>query len=147
MSREIKFKCWLVGKKKMLILESTTEAHNHYLQTGSGGFWLYESTGGALMANSEAGDILLQFIGLKDRKDQEIFEGDILTGWKKGSNSDRGYTGFVEWNTSQCGFMIRCDKYLMEILSLAMSGDGETTRLDSFEVIGNIHENPSLINP
>jgi uncharacterized phage protein (TIGR01671 family) len=89
---------------------------------------------------------LMQFIGLGDMKMVDIYEGDILSGWRKGSNSDRSYTGFVEWNTQQCGYVIRCGKYLMEILSLAMSGDGESTRLDSFEVIGNIYSNPSLLH-
>lgn len=88
-----------------------------------------------------------EFTGLQDKNGKDIYDGDVLTGWKKGSNSDRGYTGCVEWSQEQCGFTIRCHKFCIEILSLAMSGDGEITRLDSFGVIGNIYENGDLLTP
>ena len=88
---------------------------------------------------------LQQFTGLLDKNGKEIYEGDVVNGWRKGSNSDMGYTGVIQWQQEQAGWIIKCGKYVMEILSLAMSGDGETTKLDSFEVIGNIYENPELL--
>lgn len=88
-----------------------------------------------------------QFTGLKDTKLIDVFEGDVVSLYKKGSNYSRHYQGVVVWNIQQAGYMIRCDKYLIEILSLAMEGDGEVTILSSLEIIGNIHDNPELIKP
>jgi len=88
---------------------------------------------------------IMQFTGLIDKNGKEIYEGDILNGWRKGSNSDREYTGVIEWQQQQAGWIIKCGKFVMEILSLAMSGDGVNTQLDSFEVIGNIYETPELL--
>jgi hypothetical protein len=91
------------------------------------------------------------FIGIQDSKGNEIYGNDILSGWKKGSNSDRGYTGYVFWQQEQAGWMIKCGKYNMEILSLAMSGwaggDHNIIQIDSFEIIGNTYENADLIPP
>jgi uncharacterized phage protein (TIGR01671 family) len=87
-----------------------------------------------------------QYIRLKDMYGNSIFSGDILSGVRKGSNSDKVYTGFVEWKDEQAGWMIHCGKYIMEILSLAMHGDETGTHLSSFSVIGNIYQNPELLN-
>lgn len=127
MSRIPKFKCFVAATKKMLLLESTTEAHNHYLQTGSGGWWLYSSATGALVASSEAGDILLQFTDLPDKNGKEIYEGDI----------------------------VRVDEKVMLVQMLegcwrTKYGTFTNYRLygwveGSLEVIGNIYENADLI--
>jgi uncharacterized phage protein (TIGR01671 family) len=86
-----------------------------------------------------------QYTGLQDMKGKYIYEGDILSGWKKGSNSDMGYTGIIQWRHEQAGWIIKCHKYVMEILSLAQSGWANEPynihQLDSFQVIGNIFEN------
>ncbi len=133
MKREIKFRMWRDGKMQGV--------HTMY-SNGSG------SSSPVVPQNfacSEDREILMQYTGLKDKNGKEIYEGDILSGWRKGSNSDRGYTGVVFWQIEQAGYMIRCGKYLLEILSLAMEGDGEETRLSSFEIIGNIYEHPHLL--
>lgn len=86
-----------------------------------------------------------QYIGLKDKNGKKIYKGHIVTVIRKGSNSDRVYTGLVEWKTEQCGFMILSGKYAIEILSLAMYGDENGTLLTGVEIIGNIHDNPELL--
>lgn len=86
-----------------------------------------------------------QYIGLKDKNSKEIYEGDVLYGFRKGSNLNRFYRSCVEWNTQQCGFILRSGKFLIEIISLAMEGIEESVNLSSFEIIGNIHANPELI--
>lgn len=87
-----------------------------------------------------------QYTGLKDKNGKEIYEGDVIEGYKGGSNHDLYYKGIVEWNKQQCGFVFREGKYIGEFLSLAMEGFENEIMLSKFEVIGNIYENPELIN-
>jgi uncharacterized phage protein (TIGR01671 family) len=86
-----------------------------------------------------------QFAGIKDKNGKSIYEGDILDGFANGSNQDRPYQGVVAWQTEQCGFIIRCGKYVLEFISLAMHGDGKESYLSKFEIKGNYHDNPELL--
>jgi len=62
---------------------------------------------------------LMQYTGLKDINGKEIYEGDILkSGW--------GYSGVVEYDS----FMF-------------MKSEGRIS--DDVEIIGNIYENPELL--
>lgn len=131
--RPIKFRVWNATTKKMHYLESTKDEHNHYLQVGSGGFWLYESISGKLMACSKDGDSLLEFTGLKDKNRVEIWEGDILAPFSEDigpytvtfeNGSFVCYSGFGRWG----------------LLSRAFDHDIAKT-YDAI-IIGNIYEHP-----
>jgi uncharacterized phage protein (TIGR01671 family) len=67
----------------------------------------------------------MQFTGLKDKNEKEIYECDIL-------KCDSGYNGFVRFDY---GWAIEYQNH---------SHDMPQYYCDRLEVIGNIYENPEL---
>lgn len=94
-----------------------------------------------------------QYTGCKDRKGQEVYEGDIVRidyghwnqCWANGVPDDSRELGLPE-----------CAEHHYEIeeviftnggfAPLYFAGDEGFPELDMFEVIGNVHENPELVN-
>ena len=89
--------------------------------------------------------VLMQFTGLKDVNDVEVYEGDILrfpnfhSGWNpKLKKHTWDMIGFVEWYEDinpNPSFKINI-----------VGGNYFDNWCYSFEVIGNIYENPELIS-
>lgn len=82
---------------------------------------------------------LMQYIGVKDSKEKEIFEGDIV------KQDD------IYWIVDYCNSYECCRYVLMycESLEKYEAGGGNEREVDnwgSLEVVGNIHENSELIN-
>lgn len=73
---------------------------------------------------------IMQYIGLKDEYGDEIYEGDIVT-----LHNSR-YK--VIFNMEQARFVLRDDKFEMEI-------PFTNNNNERMEIIGNIYENPELI--
>jgi len=71
-----------------------------------------------------------QFTGLKDCKDIDIYEGDIL-------NSEFNGKGFVQWNNDNSTFEIYVEDNADDDQYFFLKGYGE--------IIDNIHQNPKLI--
>ena len=78
-----------------------------------------------------------QYTGLKDKNGKEIYEGDILGGiWE---------SGFISW----CEKCKQFQYHSAGIGCMACSGDVHWCEIvednGKLEVIGNIHENPELL--
>jgi len=72
--------------------------------------------------------ILMQYTGLKDKNGKEIYEGDVLMRGEKGEGD---ITGEVVYHHS--GFFMEFEK------------GKRMSVYEDFEVIGNIYENPELV--
>ena len=71
-----------------------------------------------------------QWTGLFDKLGKEIYEGDIVV--------SKGYgVGVVEWKDGSLG---------VEGMSFGEHENEHSTNIDSWEIIGNIYQNPELIN-
>lgn len=99
-------------------------------------------------------DILMQYTGLKDKNGKEIYEGDIITG-HFGDEDDYDdptpeikMTGIVEYNYD--GFILMVIQKMSDENRVGMANwfsfIEETDIFKDIEIIGNIYENPNLIN-
>lgn len=110
-----------------------------------------------------------QFTGLLDKNGKEIWEGDVVVVPKKypfftppeGSdinlndypdieNGVRNYVGIVEWIYSQWQVVLQCVNPKASGISDGMNDGLNDDGIDEggksgWEVIGNIHENPELL--
>ncbi len=120
MKREIKFRAWDVKGKKLL-------AHKEI-----NGHWL--------MSNDFEFFIPMQYTGLKDSNGKEIYEGDILS-YKSSHTKHEGkvFNNVVEFATGQslCGWRMRNKSCIVKATPY---------KFVSSEIIGNIYENPELLD-
>ena len=78
--------------------------------------------------------ILMQSTGLKDKNGKEIFEGDIV--------DYKGRKAVVKWHGSYASFIYRFVNELQERVS---EWHPLFLAYYHFEIIGNIYENPELL--
>jgi len=71
---------------------------------------------------------LMQFTGLQDANDKDIYEGDIVRA------DDEDVVGTVVWDTTFCRFFVDVRKPIPMIYAL----QGR----DRWEILGNIYEHP-----
>ncbi len=85
--------------------------------------------------------VIVQFIGLLDKKEREIYNGDIVKLFTYGKNDPRKIQ-LIEWHKDTCRFIVkkRGDSG-MEPLYF----DATHSFLDRCEVIGDIYQNPEMI--
>lgn len=120
--REIKFRAWDKKYKCFVGVTAIRWRYNHETNPDT-----LEFAGYALgNPYSESENIkIMQYTGLKDKNGKEVYESDVV----------RYFEGFIEevkWNYYSCGF----DPFSYYDENLA--------GLDC-EVIGNIYENPELL--
>lgn len=136
--REIKFRgkggitdSWLIGS----------------LVTWKDGAMIY---GGFLNEGVVRPETVGQYTGLKDKNGKEIYEGDILRGDEYPFNSDGvdNYIAEIVWADNVCGFYRITHKKPNSTVRGISHGNWsqlDEEDMESFEVIGNVHDNPELI--
>ena len=81
--------------------------------------------------------ILMQFTGLTDKNGKEIYEGDII----KDTYTQVGHTVYIYWNNGWCQWECMNVKKNPDLEHI----DDARWDLHNCEVIGNIYENPELL--
>ena len=99
-----------------------------------------------MMANKhpQGKDLLMQYTGLKDKNGVEIYEGDII----KSSHSDDKWRGEIIWRTHHgTGFWVSDDRMIIKssYCNPLSSNNSVTNDAHMWLVVGNIHENPELL--
>ena len=120
--REIKFRAWHKEKKIMGEVLGIDILHKEIFFSNED-VDCYEHT--------DFKDIeLMQYTGLKDKNNKEIYEGDIVT------LHNSKYK--VIFNTKEARFVLRDDEFESEI-------PFTNNNNERMEIIGNIYENPELL--
>lgn len=136
--REIKFRAWSTKDKKMYHFDD-----KHLIVMGRQNRWSFgEPSWDWEMeeGTDETDGILMQYTGLKDVNGKEIYEGDIVR------YIDSLYHKTIHqiiWNDYYACFSYKPYKFIDN------GGDDDATLsyTRKFEIIGNIYENPELLDP
>lgn len=142
MNRIIKFRVW--DKIKKRFIEFDTDYKNRkgynlgeYALSANGKLKFFEACEGG-MEVEECRDVdVLFFTGLKDKNGKKIFEGDIIIESHEEVNSNDG-TSWEEKHT----FSVEYVECRFNIYGFVHRPASEP----ELEIIGNIYENPELLN-
>lgn len=107
------------------------------VMVGDGNIWIIDedSVAGDWIVNNDLN--LMQSTGLKDKNGKEIFEGDIL-----GIETDEGILNVnIFWDDKHALFMFESEIHNEKELLAELVEDNTYP----FEIIGNIYENPELL--
>lgn len=139
--RPIKFRAWDKKKKKMCTHGFYIRAEGQWVifddeDGGKSGLWEHDI--------SEDYELeLMQFTGLLDRNNREIWEGDIVQIHFYHDPDYEKVIGFIKWIESLLGFSIYVKTGNLFSVDFKTGGDFGNKR--AVEVIGNIYENPELL--
>ena len=124
MTRRIKFKVWSKANRKMTI--------NSYNMILSGNGILFRGSYNDRMPLAEDKYILMQSTGLRDKSNEEIYEGDIIKWVSEFTDaSKRNHVDTMKWEHDLSCFLLMPSCH--EPYNAFM------------EIIGNVHENPELL--
>lgn len=116
--RQIKFRVWGPNSKYMWEWEELQHIEMRWLVDGE----------------EDSGDrIIMQSIGLTDKNGKEIYESDIIT------------ADIIEYNSLMTQGEIVYDNELSMYSNKNEAGLTPLYKLNNIEIIGNIYENPELL--
>jgi hypothetical protein len=126
MNREIKFRLYSDSLRVMYSPENQI-----------GNLWSIKEAPNGIV-KTDNGDVLMQFIGIKDCDGKDIYENDIVEcEIEQTIGDDINITGVVLW--SGCGYY--------EVLFPDYGQSMEMSGIISMRVIGNDIQNPELLQP
>lgn len=134
MSREIKFRLWSKIGKKFI---ETDNPDLDFVINNNGYLYSIENFYGEIYILPQMDIEVLQFTGLQDRNGKEIYEGDILK-YNFPYDGRLKHISPVTYLETQSSFGVK-DIYGNEIPLYRITAN------NYFEVIGNIYENPELL--
>ena len=140
--RDIKFRAYIRDKNPRVPSEINKIVEVKSLHLGSKKAIIGYSGGNYSIKFDEIE--LMQYTGLKDKNGKEIYEGDIVLyqDWEQcyegGGNDSFINKGIVEYNESNCCFNVT-ERETIDIEDVLYKGN------EDLEVIGNIYENPELL--
>lgn len=96
-------------------------------------------------------DPLMQYIGIKDIKGKEIYEGDILKSSFKKSIAQTEYFALVKYGDYQCCNEdcfcgVDYDECFGIYLAIEQDQCPPGPWISKYEIIGNVYENPELLD-
>lgn len=148
--REIKFRAWDKKSKKMRQVTEIVFNTGFYLEPNDNTVKLIWVKGQDIINDKDIqlqrddGFILMQYTGLKDKNGKEIYEGDIVLYedweicWEGGGNDSFINKGIIEYIDENCCFNVT-ERQTAELADVLYKEN------DTLEVIGNIYENPELL--
>lgn len=126
--REIKFR----GKR----IDNNEWVYGYFTKNHKSGkcYITTQSESGGAKPHQVIPETIGQYTGLKDKNGKEIYEGDIC--------NCREYECFgkVEWNNEEAGFY-----FCVVVEGGGFEEEHLYDYIDELEVIGNIHDNPELL--
>ena len=143
MSREIKFRAWHEQDKEMVYFKNEKLVNDQYQMQHL-----------AHLINGDYGNVLTQYTGADDNNGNNLYEGDIIKSKCYPFYSDApelhdGKDDPVELNyLGVVGIDVDGVYYDLKVVSSRVSGratGGNISDLETFEIIGNIYENPELL--
>lgn len=130
--RKIKFRVFDKAVKKMHIVGEDI----HDSLTCFDGIVKYYNLQNGDGSGDDGDYVLMQYTGLRDKNGREIYELDIVKAVSQGSHA----VCTVKWGQGRVGFFLHAPGICWNL-----SGGGKDYDQETVEVIGNIYENPELL--